>query len=359
MRRLSRFALVSRPAFTLIELLVVIAIIALLIGILLPSLGKARETGRQVKCLANQRGIAQSALIYANTYRTLPPAYVYSRNLNDDSWDLADQQGSGTASPTSRYIHWSYLLYGGTREGVHGEAFECPTMPRGGAPRSNPGKDSEAWEVGQIDDDGVAQNNPSGANKEDAQVPRLAYVANEMVMPRNKLAATGSGRQFRLVDPAVIDAEARGGAGTVLATEFAISQRYISLYKDTGADTGQVIKSHRPLSPVLSLSSGFDVAQDPGTGSLARLRYYDTTQSAWTGTNFTKECPIIGAIDSADYRMHTIGRHHGGRDGVGGSANFVFMDGHAENTFITKTIEEKKWGSRFWSLTGNNRIQMD
>lgn len=53
--------------FTLIELLVVISIIALLLGILVPSLARARENGRRVKCLANLRGIGQGLQIYMDT----------------------------------------------------------------------------------------------------------------------------------------------------------------------------------------------------------------------------------------------------------------------------------------------------
>lgn len=85
-----------RTEFTLVEMLVVIAVIAILSALLLPALGKARETARKSGCASNLKQVGLACMMYINDYNDrLPPTreplgYCWPVKLRDYSGKPGD-----------------------------------------------------------------------------------------------------------------------------------------------------------------------------------------------------------------------------------------------------------------------------
>jgi len=72
------------PGFTLVELLVVIGIIALLIGILLPTLSRARAEAQKTQCLSNLRQLASANIRYSVDFQGWYAPIRVGYNTNPD-----------------------------------------------------------------------------------------------------------------------------------------------------------------------------------------------------------------------------------------------------------------------------------
>src|SRR5436853_4877866 len=106
--RKGRFA----RGFTLVELLVVIGIIALLVGVLLPALAKARESAQRTACLSNMRELGNALRLYSVTFHDVCPIGGIKADPTTNT--------PGTNPPLQYNFTYTVYWVGGGGQGIAG-----------------------------------------------------------------------------------------------------------------------------------------------------------------------------------------------------------------------------------------------
>ena len=280
---------------------------------LLPALSKAREKGKAIACLSNQKQVGLGILLYKEDYQGFfPRAYYY---LNDT--------GSGGG-----YMHWSGMLKSGNYI-TSNPAFVCPSMENGGwAPTCFGSAGDFKNGFGET----VTPPNGQGSANSgmDFQAPRMSYTCNEAIMPRLKV------NSFTWLTH-VKDMVLKAPSDEIVMAEYTEKIERIMASSATGL-TG--LKSHRPASGVTS-------------GNVDSKVEYNS-EGAFSGPVFATSVASAKAPVPSDTQNHI---NYVAWDRHSKSGNYLFADGHSAPKQLEETLDPNAflWGKKIYS---DSRVTM-
>lgn len=360
-----------RKGFTLIELLVVISIIALLIGILLPALGAARETARGNVCLTNTRAMGQATTIYSADNKTYyPSAYQWRSSNNFEDVTAGVNSNAG-------YLQWSGEFGRRGYIDMNSNSFVCPSMKVGPAPgwrssffmtQSGVGASQTANTPASMYQPGVPSDQVDqggGAGIVDTQAVYLSYVPNEAITPRLKsLAWINTTGKMKLSRQDEIDKQ----SGTILFAEYTDYLNGIVGSSSSGA----AAKTHRPanafkrVAGVQTYSTSanatiwdgedFMSSGDPSTETYA-ITAGEAVQ-AYTLTELPYNAPGSAnnfSSKKVPYITYTSNNRHGNET----VSNYTYADGHSAAAKLETTLDHSnwQWGIKVYSWAGKPYVR--
>ena len=232
----TRISPTTVAGFTLIELLVVVSVIALLIGILLPTLGSARDRAQAVRCQANLRSLAQAAVTHTGDHQGIFSTGP-SDNRADRGYGPIDEKGWMADYILGEYANPGNLL--------------CPT---------HPAKDNQNLSFDRLND------NPWRPVDEDGQRRLLAAGYNSNYAQSWHMALTGLNDHF---DTSIDDPKDPANCVGPLSTRYTdrVNASKLVLFGDARTkadDFGDFMGEQRRV--VKAMGDGPDVGADGNWG---------------------------------------------------------------------------------------------
>jgi prepilin-type N-terminal cleavage/methylation domain-containing protein/prepilin-type processing-associated H-X9-DG protein len=318
--------LCKRPrarAFTLVELLVVIGIIAVLIGILLPALNKARRSANTTQCASNMRMIALGMLNYISNHKgVLPPAMVTKSSIDgagnsDTTNPFPDGWFWAAELMRLKYVQAPNLLSGANGDKqFHFEKASVFRCPEGNLPEdTTPFAGLSAATKGDYPAD---RKNSIPINGGIANSPRFDGGEPYSVASWYQLCAISSGNRVAYVggDPSHVPGDDKVPADAPF------------VFFDQN-------KNGKP-APEAGTGMGGQLAVPGYTRKTSRIRHSDTmcmiAEAAYMNwmMGSTGFKPASSTVNGETQWMTPLAARHGKRsaNGNNGYTNMAFFDGH-------------------------------